>query len=72
MSYTITYKEDSQRFEMDGKLFDFIGNHLEVIGKKEKIAAVDEALSEGHMLAILVAHGIKVDLLEENGSRMEW
>lgn len=72
MSYTITYKEDSQKFEMNGKLFDFIGNHLEVIGKKEKISAVDEALSEGHMLAILGEHGIKVDLLEEDGSRMEW
>lgn len=72
MNYTITYKEDSQQFEMNGVLFDFIGNHLEVIGKKEKISEVDEALSEGHMLTILQEHGISVNLLEEDGSRMEW
>lgn len=72
MSYTITYKEDTQQFEMNGQLFDFIGNHLEVIGKKENISAVDEAISEGHMLAILHYNGIEVNLLEEDGSRMEW
>lgn len=72
MNYTITYKEGLQQFEMNGVLFDFIGNHLEVIGKKEKISEVDEALSEGHMLTILQEHGISVNLLEEDGSRMEW
>lgn len=72
MSYTITYKEDAQQFEMNGQLFDFIGNHLEVIGKKENISEVDEAISEGHMLAILREFGIEIDLPQEDQSRMEW
>lgn len=72
MSYTITYNEESTKFEMDGILENFIGTHLEVIGKKEKISEVDEALSEGHMLSILQSTGVEVNLLEEDGSRMEW
>ena len=72
MKYTIKYNEEHEKFEMNGVLEDFIGNHLEVIGKKEKISEVDTALSEGYMLAILLSNGIKVDLLEEDGTRMEW
>lgn len=72
MSYTITYKEDSQQFEMDGVLSDFIWTHLEKIGKKENIFEISEAICEGQMLAILEDRGIIVDLLEEDSSRMEW
>lgn len=72
MSYTITYKEDSQQFEMDGVLSDFIWTHLEKIGKKENIFEISEAICEGQMLAILEDYGIIVNLLEEDGSRMEW
>lgn len=72
MSYTITYKEDTQKFEMDGVLSDFIWSHLEKIGKKENIFEISEAICEGQMLAILEDRGIIVDLLEEDGSRMEW
>lgn len=72
MEYTIKYNEEREKFEMDGVLEYFIGNHLEVIGKKEKISEVDAALSESHMLAILLSNGIKVDLLDEDGTRMEW
>lgn len=72
MSYTITYKEDSQQFEMEGVVSDFIWSHLEKIGKKENIFEISEAICEGQMLAILEDRGIIVDLLEEDGSRMEW
>ena len=72
MSYTITYKEDSQQFEMEEVLSDFIWTHLEKIGKKENIPDVGKAICEGQMLAILEDRGIIVDLLEEDGSRMEW
>lgn len=72
MSYTITYKEDTQKFEMDGVLSDFIWTHLEKIGKKENIFEISEAICEGQMLVILEDRGIIVNLLEEDGSRMEW
>lgn len=72
MSYTITYNEEATKFEMNGILENFLGTHLEVIGKKEKVSEVDTAISEGHMLSILQSHGVEVNLLEEDGSRMEW
>jgi hypothetical protein len=72
MSYTITYNESEQMFEMDGKLAELIGYHLETIGKQLKIKDMDDAISEGHMLSILYSHGVEVNLLEEDGSRMEW
>ena len=72
MNYTITYKEETQKFEMNGVLSDFIWTHLEKIGKKENIFEISEAICEGQMLAILEDRGIIVDLLEEDGSRMEW
>ena len=72
MSYTITYKEDSQQFEMEGVVSDFIWTHLEKIGKKENIFEISEAICEGQMLAILEDRGIIVYLLEEDVSRMEW
>lgn len=72
MSYTITYKEADQMFYMDGKPELFVGNHLETIGKKHRISDMDEALSEGHMLAILSEYNIKVHLLEEDGSPLDY
>lgn len=72
MSYTITYNESEQMFEMNGKLPELIGYHLETIGKELKIQDMDDAISEGQMLRLLYSHGVEVNLLEEDGSRMEW
>lgn len=72
MSYTITYKDSDAMFHMNGDAKELIGYHLENIGKELKIQDMDDAISEGHMLSILYSHGVEVNLLEEDGSRMEW
>lgn len=71
MIYDIIYKED-QMFYMNGKAETFIGNHLENIARELRIKEVDDCLSESHMLAVLESKGIIVNLLEEDGSRMDW
>lgn len=72
MIYDIIYKEEDQMFHMDGKAELFIGNHLENIARELRIKEVDDCLSESHMLAVLESKGIIVNLLEEDGSRMDW
>lgn len=72
MHYVITYKDSDQMYHMDGVAKMFIGEHLETIGKKHKISAMDDALSESHLLAILEYNKIRVDILEEDGSKVEW
>ena len=72
MKYTIVYKEGDEKYHMDGYVQPFIGNHLEFIGKKHRIRELDDALSESHMLAILSEHNILIDILEEDGSKLEW
>lgn len=72
MIYDIVYKEEDQVFHMDGKAETFIGNHLENIARELRIKEVDDCLSESHMLAVLESKGIIVNLLEEDGSRMDW
>jgi hypothetical protein len=57
---------------MNGEAKDLIGYHLETIGKQLKIQDMDDAISESHMLSILYSHGVEVNLLEEDGSRMVW
>lgn len=73
MIYDIVYKEEDQMFHMDGKAKMFIGEHLETIGRELNIMRdLDDCLSESHMLAVLESKGIIVNLLEEDGSRMDW
>jgi len=72
MIYDIIYKEQDQMFHMDGKVETFIGNHLENIARELRIKEIDDCLSESHMLAVLESKGIIVNLLEEDGSRMDW
>jgi len=72
MIYDIIYKEEDQMFHMDGKVSTFIGTHLENIACELRIKEVDDCLSESHMLAVLESKGIIVNLLEEDGSRMDW
>lgn len=70
MIYDIIYKEEDQMFYMNGKAEPFIGNHLYQIAKNEKQTTT--ANSESHHIAILRSAGIIVNLLEEDGSRMDW
>lgn len=70
MEYTITYNDKEQKFEMNGVLEMWVGNHLYTIAKENNVTTT--ANSESHHLAILDAHGIKVNILEEDGSRMDW
>ena len=72
MIYDIIYKEEDKMFHMNGKAEMFIGNHLENIARELRIKEVDDCLSESHMLAVLESKGIIVNLLEEDGSRMDW
>lgn len=72
MIYDIIYKEEDTMYHMDGKAEMFIGNHLENIARQLRIKEVDDCLSESHMLAVLESKGIIVNLLEEDGSRMDW
>lgn len=70
MIYDIVYKEEDQMFHMNGQAELFIGNHLYQIAKNENQTTT--ANSESHHLAILKAAGIIVNILEEDGSRMDW
>lgn len=72
MIYDIIYKEEDQMYHMNSKAEAFIGNHLENIARELRIKEVDDCLSESHMLAVLESKGIIVNLLEEDGSRMDW
>lgn len=73
MSYTITYKDSDAMYHMNGEARDLIGYHLETIGRELHIMRdLDDCLSESHMLAVLESKGIIVNLLEEDGSRMDW
>lgn len=72
MIYTIVYKEEDQMFHMNGKEEMFIGTHLENIGKNLFIKDLEACYSESEALACLALNGVTVNLLEEDGSRMEW
>lgn len=71
MKYTIVYKEAENKYEMNGVLADFVGDHLLTISNENKLSGYG-FISEGHLLSFLNHHGIKIDLLEEDGSRMVW
>lgn len=70
MGYTIQYNGHTDTYFMDDQSENFIGCHLMEIARLEKIK--ESGISESHMLAILGSHGIEVNLLDEDGSRMEW
>lgn len=72
MEFTITYKDDDQMFYMNDKPKMFVGEHLEDIGRELKIKELDDCLSEGHMLAVLQDKGVQINIVEEDGSRMDW
>lgn len=74
MIYDIIYKEEDMMHHMDGKTEYFISDHLENIAREHCIKEVYDCLSEeNHILAaILESKGIIVNILWEDGSRMDW
>lgn len=70
MKYVITYNDDTNKFMMNGVAGEYVGDHLYTIAKENNITTT--ANSESHHLAIIRSHGIEVELLEEDGSRMVW
>ena len=73
MAYNIQYKESDQKYYMFGQAEMFVGDHLKTIGRISKIRdEIDGCFSESHMLAVLEANGVVVNLLEEDGSPLDY
>lgn len=70
MKYTIQWDDFSDLWMMNGYAERFVGGHLYTIAKENNLTTV--ANSESHHLQILRAHGIEIELLEEDGSRVVW
>lgn len=68
--YTIVFNDDSGKFEMDGKEEALLGNFLYDIAKENNVEISCD--SESHQLALIRAANIKVNLLEQDGSKMVW
>lgn len=68
--YTIKFNEFGN-WELNGNSEDFLFLHLQDIASENAIC-VDDAESESHILAILKSKGIKVNLVELDGSSCEW
>lgn len=70
MNYVIKFNNKTDNFVMNGFSEPFLYPHLEFIAAQEYV--YDDYLSESHLLAILADNGIKVDLLEEDGSPLDY
>ena len=70
MQYVIQYNGETDTFLMDGYSENFIGSHLLQIMKDHKI--LDDACSETHALHILRGNGIEVEILDEDGSLLDY
>jgi len=68
--YTITWLDEEEVWEMNGKHYKFVGEHLYDIAKANNITT--SANSETHHLAIIRASGVSVALVEEDGSKVIW
>lgn len=70
MKYVIKYDDCSDLWIMDGMVERFVGEHLYKIAKENNITTA--AISESHQLSILRLEGVEVELLEEDGSEVQW
>jgi nitrous oxidase accessory protein NosD len=71
MSYVIQYDSSTDKFKMNGWSENFIGSHFEQIAKENNIDP-GSWISESHALFILRNNDIEVDLLEEDGSPLDY
>lgn len=69
MSYTIQAMGD--KFVMNGVEAKFIVDHLFKIAEDSGFTYI-QVTSESHLLHDLQEHGIVVNLLDEDGSKIEW
>lgn len=73
MTYVITFNEKESKFEMDGHLETYIGDHLKSICKYEGHSGLETyAISESHLICLLRDEGVDIELLEEDGTEMIW
>lgn len=70
MKYTIQYDEDSDKYVMNGKSYRYVGEHLYDIAVQNTVTTT--ANSESHHMTILEAHGIEIELLDSDGSKLDW
>lgn len=70
MKYTIKYDDCSDLYMMGGVPARFIGEHLRDIAIENNIKFIAD--SESHYLAILEASGLKIELLDSDGSKLDW
>lgn len=71
MKYTITYDNTSQTFCLCDYQEVFLGEHLRWIAALHGVS-IQEVISESHLLQILGENGIDVELLEEDGSPLDY
>jgi DNA-binding transcriptional ArsR family regulator len=70
MKYIIQFNEVPQLWVMKGVACIFICDHLISIAKENNLTT--SASSESHHLQILRDHGIEIEILEEDGSKVIW
>ena len=70
MNYTIKFDDCSNLWIMNGNTQRYVGDHLYDIAKANNLTTT--ANSESHHLSILRAHGLEIDILEEDGSKVVW
>lgn len=71
MNYTIQHDPSTDTFKMNGWTENFIGSHLIQIFKENDLDP-NSMFSESHGLHILRGNGIEVELLEEDGSPLDY
>lgn len=70
MQYTIKYDDSNDTYLMDGTPAEWIGGHLVSIANLHAVVA--NAVSETQLIAILAEHGIEVQLLDSDGSKLDY
>lgn len=68
--YKIVFDDCSDLWIMNGLAERYIGNHLYTIAVENNVTTI--ANSESHLLAILSSHGIDIEILEQDGSKVVW
>lgn len=68
IEYTIIFNNDSEKFTMEGKESYFLSDLLIEIAIENKVSLSE--YSEAHQLQLILDSGVKVKLLEQDGSVM--
>jgi len=70
MTYTILWKDSTDKFEMDGFEDDFIGPLLQYAAMAEGVKVSKN--SESHQLGLLEEAGVPVKIIDEDGAKLVW